>query len=216
MIEKVSNIEGLKRIRLGSIEPRILTDENIYRLSKIDKLCPHFHLSVQSLDNNVLKRMNRKYTREDVFHIVDEIRKYFNNPAFTCDIIVGFPGETDAEFKNTIDGVKRISFYEVHAFKYSKRKWTLAATMDNQVDGNVSQKRSEELISLAKSLKEEYIKNMLGKNESILIESKDGEYLYGYTPNYVMVKVKSSDDIIGNQINVKLQKIDDDAVMAIK
>lgn len=216
VIEKVSNIEGLKRIRLGSIEPRILTDENIYRLSKIDKLCPHFHLSVQSLDNNVLKRMNRKYTREDVFHIVDEIRKYFNNPAFTCDIIVGFPGETDAEFKNTIDGVKRISFYEVHAFKYSKRKWTLAATMDNQVDGNVSQKRSEELISLAKSLKEEYIKNMLGKNESILIESKDGEYLYGYTPNYVMVKVKSSDDIIGNQINVKLQKIDDDAVMAIK
>src|SRR5699024_8060528 len=93
VIEKVSNIEGLKRIRLGSIEPRILTDENIYRLSKIDKLCPHFHLSVQSLDNNVLKRMNRKYTREDVFHIVDEIRKYFNNPAFTCDIIVGFPGE---------------------------------------------------------------------------------------------------------------------------
>ena len=99
VIEEVSKIDGLKRIRLGSIEPRVLTDENIKRLSKIDKLCPHFHISVQSLDNNVLKRMNRKYTREDIFHIVETIRENFENPAFTCDIIVGFPAETDEELK---------------------------------------------------------------------------------------------------------------------
>ena len=108
VIEQVAKVDGLKRVRLGSIEPRILTDENIERLAKIEKLCPHFHISVQSLDNAVLRRMNRKYTREDIFKIVDKIREEFENPAFTCDIIVGFPGETDEEFENTIAGVKRV------------------------------------------------------------------------------------------------------------
>ena len=131
VIEKVSQIPNLKRIRLGSLEPRVLNEENLKRMAKIDKLCPHFHISVQSLDNNVLKRMNRHYTREDVFEIVENIKKYFKYPAFTCDIIVGFPGETDEEFNNTIEGAKRIGFYEVHAFKYSKRKWTVAAKMEN-------------------------------------------------------------------------------------
>ena len=216
VIEKIATVKGLKRIRLGSIEPRILTDNNIHRLAKIDKLCPHFHLSVQSLDNAVLKRMNRKYTKEDIFHIVDEIRKYFNNPAFTCDIIVGFPSETDEEFKNTIDGVKKIAFYEVHVFKYSKRKWTLAATMDGQVDGNIAQKRSEELINLANKLKENYMKNMIDKKQKILIESECDGYLYGYTPNYVMVKIKSNNVAIGEQIEVTLKDIDNDAMVAIK
>ena len=160
--------------------------------------------------------MNRKYTKEDIFHIVDEIRKYFNNPAFTCDIIVGFPSETDEEFKNTIDGVKKIAFYEVHVFKYSKRKWTLAATMDGQVDGNIAQKRSEELINLANKLKENYMKNMIDKKQKILIESECDGYLYGYTPNYVMVKIKSNNVAIGEQIEVTLKDIDNDAMVAIK
>ena len=153
VVETISKIDGLNRVRLGSLEPRILTDDNITRLSKIDKLCPHFHISVQSIDNGVLSRMNRHYTREFLFDRVSMLKKYFLHPAITCDIIVGFPGETDEEFSNTIDGVKKIEFYELHVFKYSKRKWTRAAKMENQVDGNISAKRSEELISIGNELK---------------------------------------------------------------
>ena len=190
VIEKVSQISNLKRIRLGSIEPRILTEENIIRMSKIEKLCPHFHISVQSLDNEVLKRMNRHYTREDVFEIVENIKKYFDSPAFTCDIIVGFPGETDEEFENTIDGAKKIGFYEVHAFKYSKRKWTVAARMENQVDGNVAQQRSENLISLANKLKQDYMKSQIGKETRIIVEEQNGNIDKKYIKNYIMEKVE--------------------------
>ncbi len=213
VVEKVSQIENLKRIRLGSIEPRILTKENIIRMSKIEKLCPHFHISVQSLDNNVLKRMNRHYTREDIFEIVDNIRKYFKNPAFTCDIIVGFPGETDKEFENTIDGVKKIDFYEVHTFKYSKRKWTVAAKMENQVDGNVAQQRSEELINLATELKKKYMENEIGNKTSILVEEQNGKIAQGYTPNYIMTKIETEENILGKEIEVILNNINDDETM---
>lgn len=213
VIEKVSQIEDLKRIRLGSIEPRILTKENIIRMSKVKKLCPHFHISVQSLDNNVLRRMNRHYTREDIFEIVDNIRKYFSNPAFTCDIIVGFPGETDVEFENTIDGVKKVNFYEVHAFKYSKRKWTVAAKMENQVDGNIAQQRSEILISLANDLKRKYMESELGNSTKILIEEQNGKVAQGYTPNYIMTKIDSQENILGKEIEVVLKNINDDETM---
>ena len=170
VVETISKIDGLNRVRLGSLEPRILTDDNIIKLSKIDKLCPHFHISVQSIDNGVLSRMNRHYTREFLFDRVSMLKKYFTNPAITCDIIVGFPGETDEEFSNTIDGVKRIGFYELHVFKYSKRKWTRAAKMENQVDGNVSSKRSEELISIGNDLKSKYMNKYLGKTLDVLLE----------------------------------------------
>jgi len=213
VVEQVSKINGLKRIRLGSIEPRILTDDNIIRLSKINKLCPHFHISVQSLDNDVLKRMNRHYTREDIFHIVDTIRKYFNNPAFTCDIIVGFPGETDEEFNNTIEGVKKIRFYEVHCFKYSKRKWTVAEKMDNQVDGNIAKARSETLIDIASKLKTNYMEDMIGKEENILIESQKANIAKGYTPNYVMVKINADKNMLGKILKVKLEKVDGDVII---
>lgn len=214
VIEKVSQIPNLKRIRLGSLEPRALNEENLKRMAKIDKLCPHFHISVQSLDNNVLKRMNRHYTREDVFEIVENIKKYFKSPAFTCDIIVGFPGETDEEFNNTIEGAKRIGFYEVHAFKYSKRKWTVAAKMENQVNGNVAQQRSEKLILLANEMKKEYMNSQIGKKMKILIEEQNGELAQGYTPNYIMVKVKSDKNIIGQEMCVRLDKINDDETMS--
>ena len=214
VIEKVSQIPNLKRIRLGSLEPRALNEENLKRMAKIDKLCPHFHISVQSLDNNVLKRMNRHYTREDVFEIVENIKKYFKSPAFTCDIIVGFPGETDEEFNNTIEGAKRIGFYEVHAFKYSKRKWTVAAKMENQIDGNVAQQRSEKLILLANEMKKEYMNSQIGKKMKILIEEQNGELAQGYTPNYIMVKVKSDKNIIGQEMCVRLDKINDDETMS--
>lgn len=215
VIEEVSKIDGLKRIRLGSIEPRILTDENIKRLANIKKLCPHFHISVQSLDNDVLKRMNRKYTREDVFKIVDKLKDCFDYPAITCDIIVGFPGETDDEFKNTIEGVKKIGFYEVHAFKYSKRKWTLAAKMENQVEGEIAQKRSEELINVAHKLKQDYMEKMIGKKVKILVESKDNEHVHGYTSNYVMVKAKTDKELLGKEIEVVLNQIDNDSMIGI-
>lgn len=208
VIEEVAKVDGLKRIRLGSIEPRVLTLENIKRMAKVEKLCPHFHISVQSLDNNVLKRMNRKYTREDIFEIVENIRNNFVNPAFTCDIIVGFPGESDIEYENTIDGVKRVGFYEVHAFKYSKRKWTLAAKMENQVDGNVAQRRSEKLISLASELKLKYMQNMLGQVSNVLVESQKDGYVQGYTPNYVMVKCGGDKNLVGKEIKVMLEKTD--------
>jgi len=208
VIESVSKVDGLKRIRLGSIEPRVLTLDNIKRMAKIEKLCPHFHISVQSLDNNVLKRMNRKYTREDIFEIVENIRNNFVNPAFTCDIIVGFPGETDEEYENTIDGVKKVGFYEVHAFKYSNRKLTVAAKMENQVDGNIAQKRSEKLIGLAQELKLKYMQNMIGQVSSILVESQKEGYVQGYTPNYVMVKCIGDKELIGKELKVTIDRTD--------
>lgn len=216
VIEKVSQIPNLKRIRLGSLEPRVLNEDNLKRMAKIDKLCPHFHISVQSLDNDVLKRMNRHYTRETVFEIVDNIKKYFESPAFTCDIIVGFPGETDEEFNNTIEGAKKIGFYEVHAFKYSKRKWTVAAKMENQVDGNIAQQRSETLISLANEMKIEYMNSFIGKEMKVLIEEQNGNIAQGYTPNYIMVKVKTDKTVIGKEIVVKLDSINNDDTMSGK
>lgn len=213
VIERVNKIKGLKRIRLGSIEPRILTLDNIKRMAKCDKLCPHFHISVQSLDNSVLKRMNRKYTREDIFEITDNLKKYFKDAAFTCDIIVGFPGETDEEFKNTIEGVKRVGFYEVHAFKYSKRKWTRAATMENQVDGNIAIARSKELIELANKLKNKYMSSYIGKKMSVLFELYEDGYLYGYTDNYIKVKVEGDKKLWGVQQEIELCLVEGELIL---
>ena len=200
VVETISKIDGLNRVRLGSLEPRILTDDNITRLSKIDKLCPHFHISVQSIDNGVLSRMNRHYTREFLFDRVSMLKKYFRHPAITCDIIVGFPGETDEEFSNTIDGVKKI-------------EWTRAAKMENQVDGNISAKRSEELISIGNELKDKYMNEYLGKTLDVLFESYDNGYLYGYTPNYIKVKVKGDESLWGKQVPVTLYSKEEELML---
>lgn len=213
VIEEVSKVKGLKRIRLGSIEPRILTDENIIKLSKIDKLCPHFHISVQSLDNEVLRRMNRKYDRDFVFSRVEKIREHIKDAAFTCDIIVGFPGETNEEFDNTMEGVKKIGFYEVHSFKYSKRKWTKAEKMEDQVDGNIKNSRSEILINLASELKLKYMNKYIGKKVLVLFESYKDGYLYGYTPNYIMVKVRGDENLWGSQQEVELVSIEGELIL---
>lgn len=213
VVEKVSMIEGVERIRLGSLEPRILTDENIIRLSKIEKLCPHFHISVQNLDDNVLQRMNRHYNFEFLFSRVEMLRNYFNDPAITCDIIVGFPGETDEEFNNTIERVKKIGFYEIHVFKYSKRKWTIAAKMENQIDGNIANIRSEKLIELGYKLKHEYMKRYLGKKIDVLFESYKEGYLYGYTKNYIKVKVKGDEKLWGKQLPVELYSVEKDLIL---
>lgn len=213
VIEEISKIDEISRVRLGSLEPRILTDENIIRMSKIKKLCPHFHISVQSIDNDVLKKMNRHYTREYLFDRVNTIRKYFANPAITCDIIVGFPSESDKQFENTLDGVNKIRFYELHVFKYSKRKYTPAAKMEDQVDGNTALRRSEILIKRGKVLKKEYMKKFINTKEDVLFESfKDG-YLYGYTTNYIKVKVKGDEKLWGKEVPVILSSIEGDVML---
>ncbi len=213
VIEKVSKIEGVCRIRLGSIEPRWLTNDNVERLAKIDKLCNHFHISVQSLDNNVLKRMNRKYTREFVFDRVDYIRKKIKDIAFTCDIIVGFPYETEEEFKNTLEGVKYIKFSHIHVFKYSKRKGTKAYEMLGQVDGNIKAKRSNELIEIGNQLRNKYIESYLNKEAEILVEECKLGYIYGYTSNYIKVKVKGDEKLWGTLQKIELLKQDKDLVL---
>lgn len=214
VVEQISDIDGIERIRLGSIEPRILTDENIIRLSKVKKLCNHFHISVQSLDDTVLKKMNRKYDSKYVVSTIEKLRKYFDDPAITCDIIVGFPEETDEEFLNTYNMAKKIGFSDIHVFKYSKRKYTKAASNKNQVDGNVKNYRSEELIKLASKLKEEYMKKYIGKTEKVLFESysKDG-YLEGYTSNYLKVKVRGDRRLWAKVLEVELLSIDEDLIL---
>lgn len=204
VIENISKIDGLNRIRLGSIEPRWLTSDNIERLSKISNLCNHFHISVQSLDNEVLKRMNRKYTREYIFGVVDKIKEKIKDAAFTCDIIVAFPGETDEEFENTMKGARYIGFKDLHVFKYSKRKFTRAAEMDGQVSGEIANKRSEQLITLGETLNKEYLTKYLGKKLKVLFESYSDGYLEGYTSNYIKVKVMGDKLLWGTEQEVEL------------
>lgn len=213
LVEKLNEIDGLLRIRLGSLEPRILTTQNIIRLSKLEKLCPQFHISVQSLNDNVLKNMNRKYLACDILSIVNDIRKYFDDPAFTCDIIVGFPGECEEEYNNTIDMLNKLKFYEVHPFKYSKRKWTRAAKMENQIDGNIKNERMEKLLEVAKNLKREYLKEHLNKQKYVLIEEEKDGYLYGYTDNYIKVKVRGDKKLWGCLLKIELNSIEEDLIL---
>lgn len=213
VIEAVNKIEGLDRIRLGSIEPRVLTDEVIERLANVEKLCHHFHLSVQSLDDNVLKRMNRKYNASYVLETIEKIRKKMKDVSFTCDVIVGFPGETEEEFLNTYEMAKKIGFYEMHVFKYSKRKWTRAATMENQVDGKTAIKRSEKLIELASKNKKEYMEKFLNRKMNVIFESYKDGYLYGFTSNYIKVKVKGDKALWGTLTKIELCSIEGDLIL---
>lgn len=213
VVEEVSKIDGIERIRLGSIEPRILTDENIERLSKIEKLCPHFHISVQNLSDNVLKNMNRKYTSQFVIERTNKLKEYFKDVALTCDIIVGFPGETEEDFETTISNLDKISFYEIHTFKYSKRKWTKAAKMEGQVDGMTSNKRSETLIKYAEKKKLEYMKKYLNKKMPVLIESYKDGILSGYTTNYIKVKIRGEKDLCQKVLEVELSSIEEDYML---
>lgn len=190
LLEDINKIPKIKRIRLGSLEPTIITDDFVGRLSKIEKVCDHFHLSLQSGCTETLKRMNRKYTAEEIEEVAERIRKYFPNIALTADIIVGFPGETDEEFNKTYELLKRIKLYKIHVFKYSKREGTKAAVMEDQVDGNIKEERSNKLLELSDRYEEEFNNACVGKTLSVLFEEQDGEYIKGHTTNYRVVKVK--------------------------
>lgn len=203
LIQAVNAVKGIERIRLGSLEPKIVTEHFAIELSKLDKICPHFHLSLQSGCDATLKRMNRKYTTKEYERGCELLRKYFVHPAITTDVIVGFPGETEEEFEQTEAYLEHIHFYEMHIFKYSKRKGTRAAVMPDQIDEQIKAARSEKLIALGHDMSKEFRKFYIGKNEEVLFEEKavigDKEYFVGYTKEYVKV-AKKTDENLENQI----------------
>jgi len=202
LIQAVNAVKGIERIRLGSLEPKIVTEHFASELSKLDKICPHFHLSLQSGCDATLKRMNRKYTTKEYERGCELLRKYFVHPAITTDVIVGFPGETEEEFEQTKAYLEHIHFYEMHIFKYSKRKGTRAAVMPDQIDEQIKAARSEKLIALGHDMSKEFRKFYIGKKE-VLFEEKavigDKEYFVGYTKEYVKVAKETAENL-ENQI----------------
>lgn len=198
LLEAIEKIEGIERIRLGSLEPNIITEEFVDRLKKLTKMCDHFHLSLQSGCNETLKRMNRKYTAEDFEKEVNLLRKTFPNVALTTDVIVGFPGENEEEFIETYKYLEKIKFAKLHVFKYSQRKGTVAAKMKNQIDSTIKEERSHKLIELSNNCEIEFLNRYIGKTVKVLFEKQDGEYIKGHTTNYLIVKVKGED--LENQI----------------
>ena len=197
LIREVHEIKGLERIRLGSLEPRIITEEFAKSLAELPKFCPHFHLSLQSGCDSVLKRMNRHYTTEDYLKRCEILRKYFKRPAITTDVIVGFPGETEEEFEITEKYLGKVHFYEMHVFKYSRRAGTKAAAMPNQIQEQEKGLRSDRLLELEKRMSEEFRRGFLGETVSVLFEEMitvDGkEYLVGHTPEYVKAALSKED-----------------------
>ena len=195
LLEKINEVEGLQRIRLSSIEPIIMTDDFINRLAKLDKICNHFHLSLQSGCTETLKRMNRRYTAEEFMDATQRLRSKFPDAALTTDVIVGFPGETDEEFEKTYEFLRKIKFYHMHVFKYSPRKGTKAAVMPNQIDSSIKEIRSKKLIELSNNNELEYNKSYIGKEVEVLFEEEDGEYYKGHTSNYMVVKYKTNESL---------------------
>lgn len=214
LLEEINKIKGLHRIRLGSIEPTIITEEFVKRLSKLDKICDHFHLSLQSGCTETLKRMNRRYTTEEFKEVTKRLRTKFPNAALTTDIIVGFPGETEEEFNMTYEFLKEIEFYKMHVFKYSQRKGTKAAVMPNQIDGKVKEERSKKLIELSNENEYNYNKKYIGREVEVLFEEREGEYLKGHTTNYIVVKHKTDkDDLINKIAKVRVSEAKQDCLI---
>lgn len=208
LLEKINQIEGIERIRLGSLEPTLITEEFLSRLVKLEKICDHFHLSLQSGCDETLKRMNRRYSTDQFKECTDLLKKMYPDVALTTDIIVGFPGETDEEFEKTYQFLKQIDFYKMHIFKYSPRKGTKAAVMKNQIDGTIKEQRSRKLIELSDENEKRHNAKYIGKMVSVLLEEKEKDYIKGHTTNYIVVKVPYKE--IENTIQkVKIEKIED-------
>ncbi len=204
LLEDLNKVEGIKRIRLGSLEPSLITEEFTQRLSKLEKICNHFHLSLQSGCDETLKRMNRKYTTNEFREVAKRLRSYFEDANLTTDIIVGFPGETNEEFTKTYEFLKEIKFYKMHVFKYSPREGTPASKMQNQIDGKTKEERSQKLIELSDKNQEEYnIKYFSEPQEVLFEEQKDGIWT-GYTTNYVKVSYKSDENLENKIVKILL------------
>lgn len=210
LIELVHEVEGMKRIRLGSLEPRIVTEDFVKRLSRLEKICPHFHLSLQSGCDTVLARMNRRYDTAEYEAGCQMLRKYFSHPAITTDVIVGFPGETEEEFQITKEYLERIHFYEMHIFKYSRREGTKAAAMKNQVPEQEKTRRSAILLDLEKKMSEEFRNAYLGETVTALLEEKmefEGKtYFTGYTKEYVKVAFEAGSDLTNQFVTGKISE----------
>ncbi|MCR4782282.1 MAG: tRNA (N(6)-L-threonylcarbamoyladenosine(37)-C(2))-methylthiotransferase MtaB [Lachnospiraceae bacterium] len=199
LIEQTAAVDGIERVRLGSIEPRVITEDFAKRASKVKEMCPHFHLSLQSGCDETLKRMNRKYTAEEFKAGCDLLRKYFDNPALTTDVIVGFPGETEEEFMTSYKFYEDVKFYEMHVFKYSRRAGTRADRMPNQITNEEKSKRSHRVLELTKENSLEYRKNMLDKEIEVLFEREeeiDGKkYWTGFTKTYIRAAMEYDGDL---------------------
>lgn len=210
LLEEINKIEGIARIRLSSLEPTIVDEEFAQRLSKLEKICDHFHLSLQSGCDATLKRMNRKYTTARYKEATEILRKYYPNANFTTDVIVGFPGETDEEFNQTYKFLKEIEFYKMHIFKYSPRKGTVAEKLPNQVDGNIKEERSKKLIELSNNMQNEKNSQYIGKTVKVLFEEYENGYYKGHTTNYMVVKVqtKEQEGFIDNIKDVEITEND--------
>ncbi len=208
LIRNVHQVDGIKRIRLGSLEPRIVTEDFAGALASLPKVCPHFHLSLQSGCDETLKRMNRHYTSAEYMEKCEILRKYFKDPALTTDVIVGFPGETDEEFAASYDFIDAVNFYETHVFKYSNRSGTKAADMKGQIPEKVKTKRSHQLIELSHKKQSAYEERLYGTTQEVLIEEEetvDGTALQvGHTKTYVKVGVKSEESLINQLVQVKI------------
>lgn len=211
LIEHIHGIEGIERIRLGSLEPRIMTEEFVAAIAGLPKLCPHFHLSLQSGCDETLKRMNRKYTAEEYYEVCQRLRRYFEDPALTTDVIVGFAGETEEEFSECKQFLEKICFFETHVFKYSIRKGTRAARMENQVPDSVKTVRSNELLALNKENSAKYLQAHLGKEIEVLMEEKteiDGEvYFTGHTKEYIRIAVRTDQELANCLVTVRTKEI---------
>ena len=209
LIQSVHEVEGVERIRLGSLEPRIITEEFARTISSMPKMCPHFHLSLQSGCDTTLERMNRRYRSTEYAEKCDLLRKYFKNPALTTDVIVGFPGETEEEFAESKAFVDKVDFYETHIFKYSRREGTKAAAMKDQVPDQIKAVRSAELIELSHRKQAAYEERLIGTTQEVLIEEKiirNGEELQiGHTKEYVKIGVKNPNNLINQLVNVEIE-----------
>ena len=208
LIRAVHEIEGIRRIRLGSLEPGIVTEEFAEALASLPKICPHFHLSLQSGCDAVLKRMNRKYTSGEYYEKCRILRKYFDAPALTTDVIVGFPGETEAEFQESYDFVDKVDFYETHIFKYSKREGTKAASMPDQVDEQIKAQRSARLIELGEKKRKAYEKKFIGRTVEVLVEEDaviGGKNVQtGHTKEYIKIALDSEENLRNCIVNVQI------------
>lgn len=207
LLEEINKIDGIERIRLGSLEPKIITEEFVSRLGNLDKICEQFHISLQSGCDTVLKRMNRKYNTEEVEKCIELLRKKYPTVIFTADVIVGFPGETEEEFYITYEFLKKIRFYKIHTFKYSRRKGTVAEKMPNQISPEVQEQRSKKVIELSNEMQKEIDEQYLNKKVEVLFEEKQGEYYKGHTKNYMMVNAKLEEDLTNKICEVELIEI---------
>ncbi|HRS22217.1 MAG TPA: MiaB/RimO family radical SAM methylthiotransferase, partial [Clostridia bacterium] len=213
IIEKVHEIDGIRRIRMSSVDPNVMTDGFIERLSRLPKICGHFHLSLQSGCDETLKRMNRKYTTGEYRRVVEKLREVFADVAITTDLIVGFPGETEEEFQKTVDFVDEIAFSGMHVFKYSQRSGTPAAKYEHQVKPQVKDARSKVITAIAKKNEEKFKKAFIGRSKPVLYEQPfDGQksLFEGLTDNYIRVVSESQEDIKGKIIETVLMELKED------